>query len=295
MPLSQFRMLEIGDLPAASCCARLLSDLGAAVIRLRGPDAVAPSPDTLDGAWSGFLHFGKPCALSDAAAVILHSATGETPARTGSRITCMRRTTCSAAGARMRGCWRRSWTTPHGWASRRPTWPALRSAASPAPSPLRRGGARSRYRRDRAAVGRGLGRFVPIRAGNGLGRAGRHLRRVRRGARGHGRRKRLRQDRHRPGAAAPAAAPHRPAARARGVRGPGPAAPAGAGHAARARQPDRHDPPGTHERAGPGVHGRRADRGNAARPPRPRPPRGAGTGGSSRSCSRTPTPRSTRA
>jgi len=69
MPLSQFCVLEIGDLPAASYCARLLSDLGAAVIRLRGPEALAPSPDTLDGAWSGFLHFGKSCTPFDAAAL----------------------------------------------------------------------------------------------------------------------------------------------------------------------------------------------------------------------------------
>ncbi len=56
-------------LPAASYCARLLADLGAEVIKLEPPDGDParhlPPRMTGQGAWFGFLNYGKTAATGD--------------------------------------------------------------------------------------------------------------------------------------------------------------------------------------------------------------------------------------
>src|SRR3978361_1112722 len=65
VPLSALRVIEIGSLPAAAYCARLLADFGAEVIKIEPPSGdpgrhAAPLlPDSTDSASFAFLNFGK--------------------------------------------------------------------------------------------------------------------------------------------------------------------------------------------------------------------------------------------
>ena len=73
-PLSHLRVLEIGTLPAAAYCARLLADLGADAIKLEPPEG-DPARRTgpaigEDSAWFGFLNYGKRTATGDEAALM---------------------------------------------------------------------------------------------------------------------------------------------------------------------------------------------------------------------------------
>ncbi len=76
VPLSALRVVEIGHLPAASYCARLLADFGAEVIKVEPPAGdpgrrAAPLiPGTDDSAWFAFLNFGKRSTTQDAAALL---------------------------------------------------------------------------------------------------------------------------------------------------------------------------------------------------------------------------------
>ncbi len=74
MPLSHLRVVEVGGLPAASYCARLLADLGAEVIRVEPPggDPARALAPTIGGtsALFGVLNYGKTCVTGDAAALI---------------------------------------------------------------------------------------------------------------------------------------------------------------------------------------------------------------------------------
>lgn len=73
-PLSHLRVLEIGSLPAAAYCARLLADLGAEVVKLEplGGDPTRRLPPSIggDSAWFGFLNYGKTSAIGDPAALM---------------------------------------------------------------------------------------------------------------------------------------------------------------------------------------------------------------------------------
>ena len=78
MPLSSLRVVEIGPLPAAAYCARLLADFGAEVIKLEPPNGdparlASPMIDTGDGecesAWFGYLNFGKSSVVAEGEAL----------------------------------------------------------------------------------------------------------------------------------------------------------------------------------------------------------------------------------
>lgn len=73
-PLSHLRVLELGALPAAAYCGRLLADLGAEVIKLEPPEgdptrSMSPKIGA-DSAWFGCLNYGKASAVGDAAALL---------------------------------------------------------------------------------------------------------------------------------------------------------------------------------------------------------------------------------
>lgn len=76
MPLTSLRVVEVGNMPAASYCARLLADFGAQVIRIEPPGgdpsrAHAPRIEGGDastvGAWFAYLNFGKSSRILDPA------------------------------------------------------------------------------------------------------------------------------------------------------------------------------------------------------------------------------------
>lgn len=69
-PLSGLRVVELGTLPAAAYCARLLGDLGADVIRLANAGDPLDHAATEAGAWFGFLHYGKTIATGDVDALL---------------------------------------------------------------------------------------------------------------------------------------------------------------------------------------------------------------------------------
>ena len=76
MPLSALRVVEIGSLPAAAYCARLLADFGAEVIKIEPPSGdpgrhAAPLlPGGTDSASFAFLNFGKHSTTRDATALL---------------------------------------------------------------------------------------------------------------------------------------------------------------------------------------------------------------------------------
>jgi crotonobetainyl-CoA:carnitine CoA-transferase CaiB-like acyl-CoA transferase len=76
MPLTSLRVVEVGELPAGSYCARLLADFGAQVIRIEPPggDPARGQPPLIgrgdggaDGAWFAYLNFGKSSLVLDPA------------------------------------------------------------------------------------------------------------------------------------------------------------------------------------------------------------------------------------
>ncbi len=76
MPLSALRVIEIGHLPAAAYCARLLADFGAEVIKIEpssgdpGRHAAPLLPGGTDSASFAFLNFGKHSTTQDASALL---------------------------------------------------------------------------------------------------------------------------------------------------------------------------------------------------------------------------------
>ncbi len=62
-PLSPYRVVEIGSLPAASYAARLFADFGAEVVKVEPPggDPLRES----DGRWFAYLNYGKKSVTSD--------------------------------------------------------------------------------------------------------------------------------------------------------------------------------------------------------------------------------------
>ena len=62
-PLSPYRVVEIGALPAASYAARLFADFGAEVIKVEPPGG-DPLRET-DGRWFAYLNYGKKSVTSD--------------------------------------------------------------------------------------------------------------------------------------------------------------------------------------------------------------------------------------
>ena len=74
MPLSALRVIELGSLPAAAYCARLLADFGAEVIKVEpaGGDPMRLAAPMIGGESAGFafLNFGKRSFVGDAAGLV---------------------------------------------------------------------------------------------------------------------------------------------------------------------------------------------------------------------------------
>jgi len=76
MALGQYRVIEIGSLPAAAYCARLLADFGAEVIKIEpsAGDALRREPPFLqagahqESAWFGYLNYNKKSVTLDCTA-----------------------------------------------------------------------------------------------------------------------------------------------------------------------------------------------------------------------------------
>lgn len=73
MPLLSLRVVEVGSLPAAAYCARLLADFGADVVKLepeggdparRASPIISTAPGTHESAWFGYLNFGKQSLIA---------------------------------------------------------------------------------------------------------------------------------------------------------------------------------------------------------------------------------------
>ena len=86
MPLSNHRVLELGDLPAASYAARLLADFGAEVIKIETPagqaarrlrPAVTADNGDAHGVWFSYLNFNKSSVAFDPADAGQRSALAE--------------------------------------------------------------------------------------------------------------------------------------------------------------------------------------------------------------------------
>ena len=70
-PLSAYRVLELGTLPAGAYAARLFADFGAEVIKVEPPDgdptrAFPPMIDAKTSGWFAYLNYGKKSVTSDA-------------------------------------------------------------------------------------------------------------------------------------------------------------------------------------------------------------------------------------